>query len=182
MKRILVVDDDAAIRESLELLLSSTYEVVVAADGAEALARVEAQSFDAIVLDLMMPILDGAGFARELDHRNVRIPIVVVSAGPNLASRSNALGAAGFLVKPFEIEKLEEKLALLLAPPPDDDPAGGSSTDAADASVGTGEAGPPKRRTQAPVVPGARRQALGLASRRGRRSWSGSTSSRRLAP
>lgn len=120
MRRILVVDDDFDICESLQLLLEPKYAVVIAYNGAEALERiVEAgadgqRGFDAIVLDLMMPVMDGEELMRELHQRNVRVPVVLASAANQLGSRARMAGAAGFLQKPFDAAQLEGALEQVL--------------------------------------------------------------------
>lgn len=112
-KRILIVDDDPDILESLRMLLEESYEVEVALDGERALAEILAKPFDAIVLDLMMPVLDGAAFLRELRARGVPVPVVLVSAARDLTARARALDIAEHLSKPFDPALLEDKLARL---------------------------------------------------------------------
>ena len=114
MKRVLIVDDDDAIRESLAELLRDNYEVSVARDGLEALDVVATERIDAIVLDLMMPRLDGAGFKHELDARGLKIPILIASAGTEIARRAAELGVADYVGKPFDLEDLEAKLDRLM--------------------------------------------------------------------
>jgi CheY-like chemotaxis protein len=75
MKRVLVVDDDPDILLGVEAFLGDRYEVVVASNGALALGKLESQRFDAVVLDLMMPVMDGASFLSAMEgrglHRNL---------------------------------------------------------------------------------------------------------------
>lgn len=113
MKRILLVDDDPDILESLRMLLEESYEIDVALDGERALAEILARPYDAIVLDLMMPVLDGAGLLRELRARGVRVPVVLVSAARDLAARARALAVDEHLAKPFDPALLEDKLERL---------------------------------------------------------------------
>ena len=124
MKRILIVDDDLDILESLAALLEETYDVALARDGAEALLLAEGQHFDAVVLDLMMPVLNGAGFLQELAARSLHIPTIIVSANAELRSYARRLHATDYLAKPFDIASLEAKLARLTSGPPDDNGAG----------------------------------------------------------
>src|SRR4051812_8973978 len=115
MKRILLVDDDVDILESLALILEDSYEVRCARNGLEALAEVE--NVDAVVLDLMMPVLDGEGFIDELARRGIRVPVLVASAAGDLDRRCKDLAIAGFIAKPFDVRTLEEKLARLVSMP-----------------------------------------------------------------
>lgn len=116
MKRILLVDDDPDILESLQMLLEETYEIEVALDGERALAEILSGRFDAVVLDLMMPVLDGAGLVRELRARGVGVPVVLVSAARDLEARARELAVEEHLAKPFDPAVLEDKLARLTGP------------------------------------------------------------------
>ena len=115
MKRVLLVDDDADILDSLSFVLSDTYDISVARNGARALDLLLQSPFDAVVLDLMMPVLDGAALMRELDSRGVRVPIILASASTDLAHQRQVLGAADAVAKPFPVHELEDKLARVLA-------------------------------------------------------------------
>jgi CheY-like chemotaxis protein len=109
---VLVVDDDAVIRSTVaELLLDEGYAVDQAADGAEALQLVYRSVPDAIVLDLMMPVLDGWAFVERC--RSVPaardVPIVVMSATHGLhesAERLHAMGVRAVVAKPFDVDAL----------------------------------------------------------------------------
>jgi len=105
------------VRESIERALAfEGYEVAVAADGAEALQVVGRTAPDAIVLDLMMPVLDGLGVCRSLRAAGDRTPILVLTARHTVADRVNGLdaGADDYLVKPFALEELLARLRALL--------------------------------------------------------------------
>jgi two-component system response regulator MprA len=115
--RILVVDDEAAVRESLERSLRfEGYEVVVAGDGAEALERVRDDRPDAVVLDLLMPRVDGLEACRRLRARGDDLPVLLLTARDAVADRVNGLdvGADDYLVKPFALEELLARLRALL--------------------------------------------------------------------
>jgi DNA-binding response OmpR family regulator len=114
VKRVLLVDDDADILDSLALVLSDTYDIAVAGNGARALDLLLQSPFDAVVLDLMMPVLDGAGLMRELDARGMRVPIILASASIDLDQQRQLLGAAASVAKPFPLTELEDKLARVL--------------------------------------------------------------------
>src|SRR6185369_13972529 len=115
--RILVVDDDRAVRESLRRSLQfNGYEVEVASDGAEALARVSAVAPDALVVDVMMPRLDGLETTRALRAAGSDLPILVLTARDEITDRVAGLdaGADDYLTKPFALEELLARLRALL--------------------------------------------------------------------
>jgi CheY-like chemotaxis protein len=110
-KRALVVDDDASIRELLSTALEDEgFEVVPATNGQDALAVCERWRPDVIVLDLMMPVMDGWTFAKRLRERD-EIPIVVLSAATDLARHAKTVGAADVVGKPFDLDQLLPKVA-----------------------------------------------------------------------
>jgi DNA-binding response OmpR family regulator len=113
-KRVLIVDDDPDILDCLKDLLEPKYEVVVAANGQEALDAVESTRFDLVILDLMMPVVDGEEFAREVRARGIRVPVLVASAGQDVARRAQRLGAVDYLTKPFDIDLMEAKIAAVI--------------------------------------------------------------------
>ncbi len=113
MKRVLIVDDDPDILDSLTMLLEANYAVTPAEDGAIALEVVGSQEFDVVVLDLMMPVLDGTRFLVELRQRGIHIPVILISAHRDLDNqeeRHRQLGAFASLRKPFDIRELERRL------------------------------------------------------------------------
>jgi two-component system, chemotaxis family, chemotaxis protein CheY len=111
-KRVLVVDDDPDIRELLFTALEDDgFEVVPAGNGQEALAIIETFRPDVIVLDLMMPVMDGWQFAAELRKRDEDIPIVLLSAARDLRTHAKALSAAEIIEKPFDLGDLLPKIA-----------------------------------------------------------------------
>jgi DNA-binding response OmpR family regulator len=116
-KRVLLVDDDDAVVDSLTLALEDSYEVLAARNGREALEVLEGEGVDAVLLDLMMPVLDGPGFLRECRARHIEVPVLVFSAGIDVASRVGALGVDDYVQKPFNLAVLEEKLARLVNGP-----------------------------------------------------------------
>ncbi|CAN5301627.1 two-component system response regulator MprA [soil metagenome] len=115
--RILVVDDDRAVRDSLRRSLEfNGYTVDVAADGAEALARVPSINPDAIVMDVMMPRLDGLETTRALRAAGNDVPILVLTARDAVSDRVDGLdaGADDYLAKPFALEELLARMRALL--------------------------------------------------------------------
>ena len=104
--RVLVVDDDPDILDALsEILEVEGYEVQRARNGREALQRLEHAPPDLVLLDLMMPVMDGWEFARSLDP-GARPPIIVLSADRNVSAKAKEIGALGWLAKPFELSDL----------------------------------------------------------------------------
>ncbi|HEY3082382.1 MAG TPA: response regulator [Chloroflexota bacterium] len=106
---VLVVDDDAAIRSVVgEALDMIGYRVLVAADGAEALAVLERERPCAVLLDMRMPVLDGWGFAREARRRGHRFPIAVMTAADNAQTWCDEVDGDACLAKPFDVSALFE--------------------------------------------------------------------------
>ncbi|HEU5288354.1 MAG TPA: EAL domain-containing protein, partial [Candidatus Limnocylindria bacterium] len=106
-RQVLVVDDEPAIVAMIrDVLEDAGFEVVTAANGVEALRAVERGEPAVVLLDMQMPILDGAGFARLLRERGMRVPIVVMTAGSSAERWARELPADAHLAKPFDIEGL----------------------------------------------------------------------------
>jgi two-component system response regulator MprA len=115
--RILVVDDESAVREAVERALRlDGYEVAVAGDGREALETLEERAPDAVVLDVLMPRIDGLELCRRLRGRGDRTPVLMLTARDAVADRVAGLdaGADDYLVKPFALEELLARLRALL--------------------------------------------------------------------
>ena len=111
MARVLVIDDELAIRDVLRMLLEFRgHEVFMADDGSRGFATAQRQAPDVIVLDLMMPVMDGFSALEALraDERTASIPVVILSAlGPtDVRQRCHDLGARAFLQKPYKPEDL----------------------------------------------------------------------------
>jgi DNA-binding response OmpR family regulator len=105
-KRILVVDDERDVRSLVcHILVDQGYEVDQAVDGREALAKIRAAIPDLVVLDLMMPEVDGWQVLRELQAMDSRPRVVVLSAFGD-QKRVTEAGAIGFLAKPFRFAQL----------------------------------------------------------------------------
>ncbi len=121
--RILVVDDDAAVRESLRRALGlESYEVELAGDGAEALGRLDekpdldAPEIDAMVLDVSMPRLDGLEVCRRLRKGGSALPILMLTARDEVTDRVAGLdaGADDYVVKPFALAELVARVDAVL--------------------------------------------------------------------
>jgi two-component system, OmpR family, response regulator MprA len=114
---LLLVDDDAPIRRMLERTLTAEgYDVVAAADGGAALAAVERNVPDAIVLDVSMPGIDGLAVTRRLRAKGLRVPILLLTARDAVHERVAGLdaGADDYLVKPFDVDELSARVRALL--------------------------------------------------------------------
>ncbi len=114
--KILVVDDEASIRRILQTRLEMIgYDVVTAMDGEEALSAFRQETPDLIVLDVMMPKLDGYGVCQEL-RKESDVPIIMLTALGNVADRITGLelGADDYMAKPFSPKELEARIASLL--------------------------------------------------------------------
>ncbi len=139
--RVLVVDDDRAVRESLRRSLEfNGYQVALAGDGAEALASIAGQAPDALVIDVMMPRLDGIETTRALRTAGNDLPILVLTARDSVGDRVEGLdaGADDYLTKPFALEELLARLRALLRRahvPADADDIEGSRLTFADLSL-----------------------------------------------
>src|SRR6266511_28659 len=114
---ILVVDDEPAVRDSLDRALRlEGYKVDLAADGVEALSALGSDSPDAVVLDLMMPRVDGLEVCRRMRAAGDRTPVLVLTARDDVSDRVKGLdaGADDYLVKPFALDELLARLRALL--------------------------------------------------------------------
>jgi two-component system, OmpR family, response regulator MprA len=115
--RLLIVEDDQGVRESLARALQyEGYDVGVAADGFAALERIRTEDHDAIILDVMMPGLDGLQVARKVRGDGVTTPILMLTARHEVSDRVAGLdaGADDYLVKPFALDELLARLRALL--------------------------------------------------------------------
>ncbi len=121
-KKILVCDDDALLVDLVQYRLAARgFEVVVAHDGGEALARLAEGRPDAILLDAMMPVVDGYELLRRIreDEATARVPVIMLTARRQEKDIVTALelGANDYLVKPFIPEELVARLSRLLEAP-----------------------------------------------------------------
>ena len=115
--KLLVVDDDPALSRTLRRALTiEGYDVECAADGAEALQRLSAIRFDAVLLDVAMPRLDGLAVCRLMRERRDRTPVLMLTARDAVGDRVSGLdaGADDYLVKPFALDELNARVRALL--------------------------------------------------------------------
>ena len=104
---VLVVDDQEVIRDTLQVALDDEgYTVECAANGREALKIMERYKPCVILLDLMMPVMDGRQFCAEQKRTGDRTPVVLLSAAGGLQQQAEELCAAAFIAKPFDIDRV----------------------------------------------------------------------------
>ena len=111
-KKVLIVDDEQAVRESLQLLLSKNFEVFTAEDGNVALSMVDSVNPDLILLDVMMPNLGGIETLERLNEREESVPVIMLTAANTVKTAVQAMksGAVDYLSKPFEVEELTARI------------------------------------------------------------------------
>ncbi len=115
-QRILLVDDEASIRRILETRLKMVgYDVYTAADGEEAVNAFNKYNPDLVVLDVMMPKMDGYGVTREI-RRTSDVPIIILTALGDVSERITGLelGADDYVIKPFSPKELEARVKAVL--------------------------------------------------------------------
>jgi twitching motility two-component system response regulator PilG len=122
MSKLLVVDDEHLLRRMLkDVLEEAGHTVIVAEDGRAAITSAKADPPDCILLDIMMPGLDGyeTCAALKADPRLAAVPVILITATTDLRviDRAEQVGATTVLPKPFPIEQLEQALILALNPP-----------------------------------------------------------------
>ena len=107
--RILIIDDEAAIRASVAGRLEAEgYSADSATNGRDGLRRALERDYDLVILDLVLPALDGLDVLRELQRERAKLPVLVVSARSDMATKLRAFehGACDYLLKPFALEEL----------------------------------------------------------------------------
>jgi two-component system chemotaxis response regulator CheY len=116
---VLVVDDDPDILQTLALCLSTEgYKVLMAANGQEALEVLAHERPNCVLLDLMMPVMDGWQFVSEIESRGWRrMPLLILSADRAVQQHSVKLRAEAYLAKPFDLDELLGKVSSLIGGP-----------------------------------------------------------------
>ncbi len=115
--RLLVAEDDRGVREALERALRfEGYELLTAHDGADALDQVDSADPDLVILDVMMPHVDGLTVCRRMRERGIRTPVLMLTARHEVSDRVAGLdaGADDYLVKPFALDELLARVRALL--------------------------------------------------------------------
>lgn len=122
MAVILVIDDEEPIRDTVrEALKAYGYTVAEAANGREGLTILEKLKVDLIIVDIVMPDIDGFAFMTNSKRTAPTIPVIAMSGNPQkelYAQKANLMGAAFTLLKPFSLRVLIEMVTMLLAEPP----------------------------------------------------------------
>ncbi|MCM8769738.1 MAG: sigma-54 dependent transcriptional regulator [Candidatus Omnitrophica bacterium] len=116
MKKILVVDDEIGVRESLRFAFQEIYEVKLASSGKEAVELIKTQGPEAVILDLVLPDVGGLEVLKTIRSFNERLPVIILTAHGSLrfAVEAMRLGAVDFLTKPFDIEEMRLTLERVL--------------------------------------------------------------------
>lgn len=120
-RRVLVVDDDATIREALAIVLAEEgYEVRAAEDGRAALEVLRDWRPDVILLDLMMPVMDGWTFRQEQRRLEnaADVPVIVLSGARDARASAEQVGAVAAIAKPFDLDVLLARVAWAVSLPP----------------------------------------------------------------
>lgn len=118
MTRVLVIEDESDIRNLLsDMLRESGFDVDLAPNGTVALGKMHKHLPDVVVLDLVMPVMDGWGFIETLRTQTKwsQVPILVVSAAHELPGAAKQLGVGGALTKPFDLDHLVREVERLAA-------------------------------------------------------------------
>jgi DNA-binding NtrC family response regulator len=117
MKKILVIDDEISVQESFRNFLKRDYALLFASDGEEGLRRFQDASPDLILLDLMMPRMDGMTALKRMREIDEKMPIIVLTAARTIKTAVEAIkaGADDYLTKPFDLEELKWLLAKTLS-------------------------------------------------------------------
>ena len=119
-RRLFVVDDDSSVRESLKKVLEeSGYEVLLAADGAEALSRLAAEPMDLLILDVNMPGRDGWDVLEDVSEDHPLLPVVMITGMYDELDTTQIPGVRALLKKPLEVPLLLNTVELLLAETPE---------------------------------------------------------------
>ncbi|HJX36839.1 MAG TPA: response regulator [Dehalococcoidales bacterium] len=117
-KKVLIVDDEPNVRRLLHSILGKTFEVFEAEDGRQAIEMVNSQKPDVVLMDMMMPKMDGLTACHMIknDPATKSIPVIMVTAiGFELNIKlSQQMGASGYVTKPFSSEDLLDKIAQVL--------------------------------------------------------------------
>lgn len=117
LPHILIVDDDTEILELCGNILSSRYKLTSTSDWLEAANELQARSFDLLILDLKMPVFDPVEFIKRIKSHWGPLPIMVMSAYPDLRIKVANLGVNAILAKPFPVSDFENAVSKLVPSP-----------------------------------------------------------------
>lgn len=114
--RILTVEDDRILAQTIEQILKSKYDIDHAYDGEEGLLYAEQNIYDVIILDLMMPVMDGYTMLSELRKKKIITPVLIVTAKDGLDDKLKGfrLGADDYIVKPFNKDELLARIEAII--------------------------------------------------------------------
>ena len=113
-KRVLLVDDQAGILKILRIQLKMHgYDVVTASTGTEAVEMVREREPDVILLDILLPDINGFDVLARVKEFS-QVPIIAFTANPSMAQKAITMGAVDFISKPFDVDRLSEKIKLVL--------------------------------------------------------------------
>lgn len=115
-KQVLLVDDEAGIRASIQMVLEPAYDLQCAGDGEEAMEMVRRHCPDLVLLDIMLPGMDGLAVLKAIRAEDARVPVIMLTATKTVRTAVDAmkLGAADYLTKPFDVEELRVVVAKAL--------------------------------------------------------------------
>jgi len=115
-KQVLLVDDEAGIRASIKMVLEPAYDLQCAGDGEQALEVVRRHCPDLVLLDIMLPGMDGLAVLQAIRAEDARVPVIMLTATKTVKTAVDAmkLGAADYLTKPFDVEELRVVVAKAL--------------------------------------------------------------------
>jgi two-component system, NtrC family, nitrogen regulation response regulator GlnG len=117
MATLLIVDDDNNIRDTLDELLSASYECHTADRAAQALAFLEVENYDVVLTDIAMPGLSGREILKRIQEKHSTTPVIVISGNSNAEAAAEllAMGAFAYLTKPFQLEVVEDTVVRAIA-------------------------------------------------------------------
>ncbi|MFN4226579.1 MAG: sigma-54-dependent transcriptional regulator [Candidatus Ratteibacteria bacterium] len=108
MNKILIIDDEQGVRESLKFALKDKYKIILASNGKEGMSFIEKENIDLIILDIILPDIDGISLLKEIKKNYKDIPIIMLTAVSQIKTAVEAMkiGALDYITKPFDIEEL----------------------------------------------------------------------------
>lgn len=115
MKHIYIIENNIGILEGLTFLFEKNYKVTAITDARIALNKLQLEQPDLILLDLLMPDLNGEEFIEALLQRELKIPILIMTGSANVNVQLTNSTVAGIIRKPFQIEEIETKIQELIA-------------------------------------------------------------------
>lgn len=115
MQKILIVEDEIFMCELMSIHLQDSYELTIANNGSAALTILKEQQFDLVILDIMLPFVDGWDVCREI-RKTSQVPVLMLTARTDVEDRVKGLqlGADDYLIKPFDFEELKARVSALL--------------------------------------------------------------------